>query len=242
MRRQSSTFQYDSSLIETNIMLRKAFASICIAAVFVGCAENPADNVPKAVAGAPLGVPGSEVPATPATEATPTPAANALAFDPASSKIEFVGSKVTGSHAGGFKTFTGGVELSEDGKLIKTITATIDMNSTFSDNDGLTNHLKNQDFFDVPKFPSSTFKTTEIKAGGEGGATHTIVGDLTLHGVTKSISFPATVAVSDSEVTLKSEFAINRFDFEIVTPGKTDDLIRKEVVLKLDLKATKAKS
>jgi polyisoprenoid-binding protein YceI len=65
-----------------------------------------------------------------------------------------------------------------------------------------------------------------------------MTGNLTLHGVTKSITFKPTVSISDSVVTLKAEFDVMRFDFGIVYKGKADDLIRDEVVIKLDVKAT----
>jgi hypothetical protein len=42
---------------------------------------------------------------------------------------------------------------------------------------------------------------------------------------------------SNGGVTFDTEFAINRKDFGIVYPGKTDDLIRDEVVLRLNVKA-----
>ena len=66
-----------------------------------------------------------------------------------------------------------------------------------------------------------------------------ITGNLTLHGVTKQIQFPAEVHVADDAVNLSAEFAINRFDFDVKYPGKANDLIRKEVVLKLNVKAPK---
>lgn len=48
------------------------------------------------------------------------------------------------------------------------------------------NHLKSADFFDVEKFPTLTFKTTELKAKGKGK--FKLTGDLTMHGVTKSVT------------------------------------------------------
>ena len=113
------------------------------------------------------------------------------------------------------------------------------MDSTWADDEKLTGHLKAPDFFDVAKFPKSTFQTTEIKAGGDKGATHTITGNLMLHGVTKSITFPATVVVKDGGMTLSSEFVIKRKDFAISYAGMSNDLIRDEVVIRLDVKAPK---
>jgi polyisoprenoid-binding protein YceI len=62
-----------------------------------------------------------------------------------------------------------------------------------------------------------------------------ITGDLTLHGVTKRVSFPATISVSDVRVDANAEFSINRQDYGITYPGMPDDLIRDLVVIKLSL-------
>ncbi|YCM42290.1 YceI family protein [Verrucomicrobiaceae bacterium 227] len=151
------------------------------------------------------------------------------------STISFVGSKVTGSHEGGFKKFTGhfyvdGESLSPTGhKLV------IDMDSTFSDAEKLTGHLKSPDFFDVEKYPEATFVATSYKD-------KTLTGNFNLHGVEKSIEIPVTVEKSEDKIHLTSDFFINRFDFNIKFPGKTDDLIREEVVIKFDLHATPAGS
>jgi polyisoprenoid-binding protein YceI len=229
--------------------------SIAVAAALVaatGCA-NPADDKPAAEVGAvkPAATAPAESTATAtasptatATAAAPAPeGAGALPIDAAASTIGFVGSKVTGSHEGGFKSFRGAMVLDAEGKAVTNVSAEIDMDSTWSDNERLTGHLKNQDFFDVPKFPKSSFVSTAIEPGANlpAGATHTITGDLTLHGVTRPISFPARLAVAGPDgATLDSEFSIKRKDFGIEYAGKTDDLIRDEVVLKLALKAKKA--
>jgi polyisoprenoid-binding protein YceI len=97
--------------------------------------------------------------------------------------------------------------------------------------------LKSADFFDTARYPMASFKSIAVKAGGQNGATHTITGNLALHGKEKSISFPANVAVTDSEVAAKSEFTINRKDFDLVYPGMPNDLIRDAVVIKFDLHA-----
>ena len=207
-------------------------SAVLLAAVVSGCA-NPADDVQEATVGAPVPEP------TSAASTAPAATGNSLMLSPETSKIDFVGSKVTGSHNGGFKAFTGTVDLTEDGKGVRAMAADIDMASTWSDNEKLTGHLKAPDFFDVAKFPKTTFVSTEIAPGGEKDATHTVTGNFTLHGVSKSITFPAKVAVSDGSAKVDSEFFINRKDFGIVYPGKTDDLIRDEVVIKLALDATR---
>jgi polyisoprenoid-binding protein YceI len=200
----------------------------CVA--IVGCSKNPAENVPAA----------NVSPATNAAAPAPAPAAaKTYAFSPANSKIEFTGSKVTGKHDGGFNKFVGELNVA-NGKLAGSGNkVVIDMTSTFSDAERLTGHLKSPDFFDVAKFPTATFVTTAI----EPTATNSIVtGNLTFHGVTKQISFPAKIEVTDDAVKLDAEFFLNRFDFDIKYPGKTDDLIRQEVVLRLKVDAKPGKA
>ena len=238
--------------MKTQLTLLAAAALLAAA----GC-SNPADDVPAAAVGAASASAG--VDAAPEGEASepadtdlaeseaadtepvgsetlaPAPAAvRTFAFGPETSKIGFTGSKVTGSHDGGFEEFNGefrteGDRLADDG-----VEVVIQTDSLWSDSQRLTGHLKNADFFDVEKYPTAEFVSTAVKAADDGWS---ITGDLTLHGVTKSITFPAQVQVEDEAVHLTSEFSINRFDFEIAYTGKADDLIRKEVVIKLDVKA-----
>ncbi|HKS36780.1 MAG TPA: YceI family protein [Verrucomicrobiae bacterium] len=152
----------------------------------------------------------------------------------AESTIGFVGSKVTGSHNGGFKNFAGTIRAA-NGRIVGTPEIKIGMQSTWSDNNRLTSHLTSADFFGVDQFPVSTFTVTSVEPSG---AQQKVTGNLNLHGVSKSISFPANIRIADDAVTVKAEFAINRRDFNINYPGKPNDLIRDHVVIKLDLKAT----
>jgi polyisoprenoid-binding protein YceI len=216
----------------------------------LGC-SNPADNVPAATVGpastetaeatgdagesTDSGAASDSADTTPA-ETPQTDAAGAVyTFGPETSKIEFTGSKVTGKHDGGFKEFTGQLRV-EDGRLADSgIQVEIIADSLWADNGKLTGHLKNQDFFEVETYPTAAFQSTSIKPADSGV---TITGDLTLHGVTKSISFPAQVEIANDKVHLTSEFYINRFDFDIKYAGKADDLIREEVVIRLNVTAT----
>jgi polyisoprenoid-binding protein YceI len=152
----------------------------------------------------------------------------------AGSTIGFVGSKVTGSHTGGFTNFAGSIRVA-DGKIVGNPEIRIAMESTWSDNDQLTGHLKSPDFFDVANHPMTTFTVTGVQGEGD---QQTVTGNLDLHGVTRSVSFPATVRVTDDAVTVVAEFAINRKDFNINYPGRPDDLIRDNVVINLNLRAT----
>jgi len=210
-------------------MLRSSLILTILGALFVvsSCA-NPATDKPKAVTND----------AAPVSSTSPAAAVEKYLITPENSKITFVASKVTGSHHGGFEKFSGAIHYA--GQPEKShVTITIDTSSVTTDTPDLTKHLKTADFFDVAKYPQAKFESTVIKAGGEKGATHTVTGNLQLHGVTKSITFPATIVVSPGVITVDSTFSINRKDFGINYAGAADNLIRDEVVLTLNLRATK---
>jgi len=157
---------------------------------------------------------------------------------PQNSKIEFVGSKVTGSHNGSFGDFSGQIDYAGTPEQSR-VSITIKADSLTTDTPDLTKHLKTADFFDVAKFPEATFVSTSIKAGGDQGASHTVTGNLTLHGVTKAVTFPATISVTPDVASVDSTFSINRRDFNINYAGQANNLIRDDVVLKLTIRAGK---
>jgi polyisoprenoid-binding protein YceI len=224
----------------------KARSTILIGALalsHMACNTDPAKDKPKATVSEPA--PKAAEVTTSVQAATPTPAAApagaaAYSFDQTSSSIDFVGAKVTRKHDGKFGTFRGTVQVVDNDPTKSSATVEIDMASLSSDDPKLTNHLKSPDFFDVEKFPKATFKTTSIKPGGEAGATHTITGNLEMHGVTKQLSFPAKIKTTPEGVQVESEFAVNRKDFGITYPGMANDLIKDQVLLKLKLNAKKS--
>jgi len=210
-------------------------AAVVFIAFFAGCSD-PADKVHKSAASEPTksaeAAP-SEASVAPTTAASPAEAGKEYVIR-SESTIGFTGSKVTGSHNGGFKNFTGTVRVL-DGKVVGTPVIKIAMASTWADNDRVTGHLKSADFFDAARYPLATFTVTGIEPAG---AQQKVSGNMDLHGVSKAISFPASVGISDNEVTIKAAFAINRKQWNINYPGRPNDLIRDNVVIKLDLKAT----
>ena len=195
--------------------------------LFVACA-NPAADKSKAVTGE-----ASQV-------ASPAPAGQGQKYTitPQNSKVEFIGAKVTGQHHGPFGDFRGQIDYPgapENGR----VSFTIKTDSITTDTPDLTKHLKTPDFFDVATYPEASFVSTAIKPGGDKGASHTVTGNLTLHGVTKAISFPATINVTPDLASVDANFSINRKDFGINYAGMANNLIRDDVVLTLQIRAAK---
>ena len=175
--------------------------------LFMSACEDPAANKTKATVNDPT--------SNSAMNATANaPSSNTAANVPANgiglpittenSKVEFTGSKVTGKHDGGFKQISGNIDLLNNKPEESKVSVEMDMNSIFTDSEDLTKHLKTADFFDVEKFPKASFVSTKIVSDAAKGAdNYTVTGDFELHGTKKSITFPATIKVSDSQ-TLSS--------------------------------------
>jgi polyisoprenoid-binding protein YceI len=210
-------------------MRRSVLLMIVAGVMLVSACSDPAADKTKAVTGEAAKV------------ASPAAAAQGQKYliTTQNSKVEFVGSKVTGSHNGSFGDFSGQIDYAGTPEQSR-VSITMKTDSLSTDTPDLTKHLKTADFFDVAKYPEATFVSTSIKAGGDKGASHTVTGNLTLHGVTKAVTFPATISVTPDVATVDSTFSINRKDFGINYAGQADNLIRDDVVLKLTIRANKA--
>lgn len=137
-----------------------------------------------------------------------------------SSVMEWVGEKVSGQHNGKIMLKSGALDVSH-GKVTGG-SFTIDMNSITCDdiedkewNGKLVGHLKNDDFFGVAKHPTSTFKITKVEEVKSDKGTHKITGELTIKGITKSVSFPATIKVEGSKVEATADIVVDRTKYDI---------------------------
>jgi polyisoprenoid-binding protein YceI len=119
--------------------------------------------------------------------------------------------------------------------------------ATIKDAEGsekLEGHLKADDFFGVDKFPTSAFVIKKIAGSGN---TVTVTGDLTIKGITNSISFPAAVAWNaDGSVTATADkIIVDRTKYGIkfrskgVFPDIGDKMIYDDFELAIKLSATK---
>src|ERR1043165_5449812 len=155
-----------------------------VALISVACAD-PAANKPKATVSDAAAETNSNKPA----------GAETLAISPDNSKVDFVAAKVTRSHNGSFKRFSGTIDLTNNKPEDSRVSIDIEANSVETDEPDLTKHLQTPDFFDVAKFPKATFVPTKIEPPPPGGA-HNTTGNFDLHEIKKPISFPATIQVT----------------------------------------------
>ncbi|MEQ1828027.1 MAG: YceI family protein [Pirellula sp.] len=139
------------------------------------------------------------------------------------SKIEFVGKKPDGKHAGGFKDLTASAKVDHETPSNSTLTIEIKTESLWSDNEKLTAHLKNPDFFKVKEYPTIKFESTKIEVSGDEG---TITGKLTMLGKTVEVKVPIKAEMSDTSLKVMADFKIDRTKWGLGVPyanGKIDD-------------------
>lgn len=108
----------------------------------------------------------------------------------------------------------------------------------------LDEHLSSPDFFDAAQFPEATFKSTKVTAAGKGKLK--LLGDLTIHGVTKAVTFDVTVNSIAPHPMRKAPSAgfdavakIKRSEFGV---GKYVPMVSDEVSLHITMEATEAKA
>lgn len=170
-------------------------------------------------------------------------------LDVTASKIKWVGRKIVGPHNGTVNLKEGSVTL--EGTKPTAATFTIDMTSikdedlTNADfNKKLVDHLSSDDFFAVKTHPTSVFVLTKATPGKNGE--FTLTGDMTIKGITKSITFPAKIVESKGVYSATAKFKINRTDWGVkYNSGKFfdpktlgDKLINDDIEIELDLKTT----
>lgn len=177
------------------------------------------------------------------------PASNAVVVykvDTNASTVKWTAAKVTGTHFGKVPVKTGTLNVEKN----KLTGASFEVNMaglTVEDgggNERLRGHLTNDDFFATDKNPSATFKSTKITAKDKLG-NYTVVGDITIKNITKSITFDANVVIAAGKATGKATIKLDRTDYDIkfrsgkFFPDLGDKLIYDEFTLDVVLVAAK---
>lgn len=164
--------------------------------------------------------------------------------DGAHSKVGFeIAHLVIASVEGRFATYTGEVNIGPKSEV--SISADIDAASIDTGIADRDKHLKSPDFFDVAQFPKITFKSKSVK----GDKNMKVVGDLTMHGVTKEVILDTKYlgnvkdGYGNEKVAFQASTKVKRSDFglkwnKLIEAGPT---VGEEVTISLKIEATKKK-
>jgi polyisoprenoid-binding protein YceI len=181
-----------------------------------------------------------------AAVATMAPAADTWQIDGTHSSALFsVKHLMISTVRGEFGSMSGTVQF--DGKSVGSIKvdATIDATSVNTRDDKRDGHLKSPEFFDVAKYPTLTFKSKKVVEGA--GGAFQLVGDLTMHGVTKEVTLDVTAPSQivkgmrgESRVAASATTKINRQDFGVKWNANLDGggvVVSDAVAITLDIEA-----
>lgn len=145
---------------------------------------------------------------------------------------------------------TGKFNVDEKDITKSTLEASIDVNGLNTGIQKRDDHLKSPDFFDVAKFPAATFKSTKVEKGGADNKLK-ITGDLTMHGVTKPVTFDVELSAEVPHPFMPGAFAraatasltLNREDWGLTWNKPIANnglLVSKEIKVALEIELTKA--
>lgn len=174
------------------------------------------------------------------------------------SMVEWIGTKPTGQHNGTVMLSDGELRIA-DNSIVGGM-FTINLNSIqvldLTDpemNGRLLGHLKSADFFEVETYPVAEFEIVTVDAKGDATVqsetgvvpTHTIAGNLTMKGITKSVSFDAVIEMSTDRITAKTvRFLIDRTDWGVnygsnkIFDNLKDNFIHDDMALNITLVAS----
>lgn len=200
----------------------RLFAILCGTSLLISCGNDTVSE--------------ETTPVAPITAPISTPAESTSWALTAPSTIDWLGAKehTDSTHTGSFETVSGYATFAED-RTLEALAIQIDMNSLTSDDDRLTRHLKNEDFFDVPNHPTASFTMTSWDGSGN------LTGNLEMRGIAHEITAPVQLDWQEEQLSLTGEITVDRtrwnvsFKSDIALVEAADQLIKKEIVITLDL-------
>jgi len=169
-------------------------------------------------------------------------------IDPAHSAAEFkVKHMMISNVKGKFSGLAGKLTLNESDISKSGVEASIPVATLNTGDEQRDGHLKSGDFFDAEKFPAMTFKSTSVVTSGPGEGK--VTGDLTVHGVTKQVTFevdgpsaPGKDPWGNTRIGLSATTKINRKDFGLVWNAALETggvLVGEDVTITLDVQFVK---
>ncbi len=165
-------------------------------------------------------------------------------FDPSGSTIGFSVHQFLGTTHGKFAKFNGRINVDREHPENSSVTAQIDVRSIDTRIKKRDDHLRSAEFFNVEKFPQITFKSRSVKQTGPQSGD--ILGDLTMHGVTKPVTLHVKLLTPLNE-TSQTRWGvtvdpITRRDFNLVFAPATETVsgISQTVAINIEIEAKRA--
>ncbi len=167
-------------------------------------------------------------------------------IDSGHSQIAFSLHQFVSTVRGDFHRFSGTIEVDREHPERSSVTARISVASLDTQIQKRDHHLLSPEFFDAAKFPEITFKSRNVKQTGENSGD--ILGDFTMHGVTKPMTLHVKLATPPSSESLPERTRwivttdpINRKDFGLIFSSATESIsgISNNVTPTIEIEAVK---
>ena len=174
----------------------------------------------------------------------PASAADLYAIDATHSSVGFKVKHLVSKVPGRFTSFSGTIRFDAKTVSASSVDVTIDATSINTDNPKRDAHLKSPDFLDAEKFPTMTFKSTKLRAIDKDH--FEVVGDLTIHGVTKPVTLQTELLGispgfgTGQRIGFQATTTINRKDFGVSWNKVLDNgslLVGEEVQIEIAIEA-----
>jgi polyisoprenoid-binding protein YceI len=165
-------------------------------------------------------------------------------FDPSGSTIGFSVHQFLGTTQGKFTKFNGKIDVNREHPENSSVTAQIDVRSIDTRIKKRDDHLRSAEFFNVDKYPQITFKSRSVKQTGPQSGD--ILGDLTIHGVTKPVTLHMKLLTPLND-TSRTRWAVTvdpltRRDFNLMFAPATETVsgISQTVPINIEIEAKRA--
>jgi polyisoprenoid-binding protein YceI len=172
------------------------------------------------------------------------PAKEIYKFDQSGSTIGFSVHQFLGTTRGKFTNFSGRIEVDREHPENSSVTAQIDVRSLDTRIKKRDDHLRSAEFFNVEKFPNMTFRSRSVKRTGPQSGD--ILGDLTMHGVTKPVTLHVKLLTPVNEAS-RTRWAvtidpIDRRNFNLMFAPATETIsgISQTVAINIEIEAKRA--
>lgn len=166
-------------------------------------------------------------------------------IDPSHSQATFaVKHMMISTVKGHFNVISGHLHIDEQNPANSWVDAQVDAGSVDTRDESRDGHLRSPDFFDAEKYPTINFKSTKIEHLGDNE--YRVLGNLTIHGVTREVAFKAEYAGQGKDpwggqrAGLSATAKINRKDFGMTFNKALESggvLVSDEVKVEIDLEA-----
>ena len=170
-----------------------------------------------------------------------TTQAETFTIDPGHAEIGFsVKHLMVSNTKGNFTTFSGTFDYDITSKTLNSAEGIIEVSSIDTNNDQRDHHLKNEDFFNVAKFPKMTFRSTSVKKNPDGS--FEVTGIVNVLGVDREVVLPVTIAgpVDDpwgnQRIGVECSTVLNRRDLGITHSPAS--MIGDKVKIHIEVEAT----